>query len=207
MESELFGYRKGAFTGAVADHPGRLMQASRGTLFLDEVGELPLSLQAKLLRFLESGECQAIGDLHSRALDVRVCAATHRDLHAEVQRGRFREDLFYRLYVVPLELPPLRARTGDVALLLRALTATLARRHALPPPHYSGEAIACLEGYAWPGNVRELRNLASAWWCCSRASESAPRICLGTSWPRGRPPPPNLPCPSTASAWGTWRRT
>ena len=159
MESELFGYRKGAFTGAVADHPGRLIQASRGTLFLDEVGELPLSLQAKLLRFLESGECQAIGDLHSRALDVRVCAATHRDLHAEVQRGRFREDLFYRLYVVPLELPPLRARTGDVALLLRALTATLARRHALPPPHYSGEAIACLEGYAWPGNVRELRNL------------------------------------------------
>jgi DNA-binding NtrC family response regulator len=158
-ESELFGHRKGAFTGAVAHHAGRLTQADGGTLFLDEIGELPLSSQAKLLRFLESGECQAIGELRPRRLNVRVCAAMHRDLYAEVKRGTFRQDLYFRLKVVPLQLPPLRARPGDVALLLEELTALLAKRHGLPPPEYSREAVDCLKSYPWPGKVRELRNL------------------------------------------------
>jgi DNA-binding NtrC family response regulator len=159
VESELFGHRKGTFTGATADQLGRFAQADRGTLFLDEVAELPFGSQAKLLRFLESGECQAIGDLNPRNLDVRVCAATQRNLYDEVKEGRFREDLYYRLNVVPLEIPPLRARPGDIALLLGELTADLVRRHGLPAPEYSSDAVACLEGYHWPGNVRELRNL------------------------------------------------
>jgi DNA-binding NtrC family response regulator len=159
VESELFGHRKGAFTGATADHLGRVARADGGTLFLDEVAELPLGSQAKLLRFLESGECQAIGGLSPRNLDVRVCAATHRNLYDEVREGRFREDLYYRLNVVPLEIPPLRARPGDVAVLLAELSADLARRHGLPAPDWSSDTVACLEGYYWPGNVRELRNL------------------------------------------------
>ncbi|MEJ2344079.1 MAG: sigma-54 dependent transcriptional regulator [Gammaproteobacteria bacterium] len=157
-ESELFGHRRGAFTGAVADKPGRVQAAAGGTLFLDEVGELPLCLQAKLLRFLESGECHTVGSARASRVNARVIAATNRDLHAEVRAGRFREDLYYRLNVVPLELPPLRERTGDVDLLLGSLTARLARQHNLDAPRYGLEAIERLQRYAWPGNVRELRN-------------------------------------------------
>ncbi len=157
-ESELFGHRKGAFTGAVSNNLGRIRAANGGTLFLDEVGELPLNIQAKLLRFLESGECQPVGDTAAHRSDVRVLAATHRDLYAQVQAGRFREDLYYRLNVVPLELPPLRERSGDVRQLLRALTGELAKKHGLQPPVYSPQAVEALERYRWPGNVRELRN-------------------------------------------------
>jgi len=157
-ESELFGHRKGAFTGALTDQPGRLRAAHGGTLFLDEIGELPLNLQAKLLRFLESGECQPLGTTRAERLDVRVIAATNRDLHAEAQAGRFREDLYYRLNVVPLELPPLRARSGDTPLLLDELTVRLAATHGLEPPRYTAAARSVLERYRWPGNVRELRN-------------------------------------------------
>ena len=157
-ESELFGHRKGAFTGAVNDHPGRIRIAAGGTLFLDEVGELPLAIQAKLLRFLECGECQGVGQMTPEKVDVRVIAATNRDLYAEVKAGRFREDLYYRLHVVPLELPPLRARTGDLALLLQHLTSTLARQHGLEPPRYHADALKAMERHSWPGNVRELRN-------------------------------------------------
>lgn len=157
-ESELFGHRKGAFTGAVTDHPGRIRTAAGGTLFLDEVGELSPAIQAKLLRFLETGECQSVGSTDCQRVDTRLLAATHRDLHGLVRAGRFREDLYYRLNVVPLELPPLRERSGDVPQLIRTLTERLSRQHGMPPPRYSKTALRVLEQYAWPGNVRELHN-------------------------------------------------
>lgn len=157
-ESELFGHVKGAFTGALSASPGRIRAAERGTLFLDEVGELPLAIQAKLLRFLETGEIQAVGETVSRRANVRVIAATHRDLHQEVQAGRFRADLYYRLNIIPLELPPLRARTGDIPLLLSAFTAQLSQQHGLERPLYQADTLALIERYRWPGNVRELRN-------------------------------------------------
>ncbi|MFP4607814.1 MAG: sigma-54 interaction domain-containing protein [Thiohalospira sp.] len=158
-ESQLFGHRKGAFTGAVDHSPGMVASAEGGTLFLDEVGELSAGLQAKLLRFLESGEYQPVGTSAPQRADVRVVAATNRDLFREVRAGRFREDLYYRLHVVPVELPPLRERPGDVPLLLERLTADLADRYGLATPRFNREARARLEAYGWPGNVRELRNL------------------------------------------------
>ncbi len=158
-ESELFGHRRGAFTGATADQRGRIQAAHGGTLFLDEVGELPLGIQAKLLRFLEGGEVQPVGQPRPERVDVRVVAATNRDLFAEVQAGRFREDLFYRLNVVPLLLPPLRERGRDLELLVQRLTARLAMSHRLDAPRYSLGALEALQRYRWPGNVRELRNV------------------------------------------------
>ena len=158
VESELFGYRKGAFTGATDNQSGRIRAAEGGTLFLDEIGELPLNIQAKLLRFLESGECQAVGENTPRKVDVRVIAATNRDLYSQVRQGLFRADLYDRLNVVPLELPPLRQRRGDVICLLERLTTQLASQYGLEAPRYSSKALTRLEGYAWPGNIRELRN-------------------------------------------------
>ncbi len=158
-ESELFGHRKGAFTGAIGDQVGRVQAANGGTLFLDEVGELPLSIQAKLLRFLESGECQPVGQPRVESVDARIIAATNRDLYAAVQNGTFREDLYYRLNVVPLELPPLRERGKDIELLVSRLTSLLAMQHRLDTPRYSVTALEIMQAYAWPGNVRELRNV------------------------------------------------
>ena len=157
-ESELFGHRKGAFTGAISHNPGRIRCAEGGTLFLDEVGELPLNIQAKLLRFLESGECQAVGETSSVKTNVRVIAATHRDLYEKVQRGEFREDLYYRLNVVPLELPPLRLRSDDIPLLLSHMIDEISTRYSLEAPRFSNASLALLCTYRWPGNVRELRN-------------------------------------------------
>jgi DNA-binding NtrC family response regulator len=157
-ESELFGHRKGAFTGAVMHQLGRIQAANGGTLFLDEVGELPLAIQPKLLRFLESGECQAVGKTQVDKVNTRVIAATHRDLYTQMQVGQFREDLYYRLHVVPLELPPLRKRGSDIELLLQTLTQELAEHHQLTPPRYSAATLRSLHHYSWPGNVRELRN-------------------------------------------------
>ncbi|HSH47671.1 MAG TPA: sigma-54 dependent transcriptional regulator [Halomonas sp.] len=159
VESELFGYRRGAFTGAQDDTPGRIQQAHGGTLFLDEVAELPLAAQAKLLRVLEYGECQALGARRAERVDVRILAATHRDLHRQVAAGVFREDLFYRLHVIPLELPPLRDRDGDLPLLLEHFIAELAARHGVQPPTFAPSLIKRLARHTWPGNVRELRNL------------------------------------------------
>ncbi len=159
IESELFGYRKGAFTGATQDSPGHVQAAAGGTLFLDEVSELPLPSQAKLLRFLESRECQSLGQRGSESVDVRVIAATNRDLRAAVTEGRFRADLYYRLCVVPLELPPLRDRGEDIEPLLEHFLASAAADHGLPVPRISAGARRALHAYAWPGNVRELRNL------------------------------------------------
>lgn len=158
-ESELFGHRKGAYTGAVQDEQGRVQAANGGTLFLDEVGELPLAVQAKLLRFLETGECQQLGQPVTKKVDVRVIAATNRDLGRAVEEGTFRRDLYYRLYVVPLELPPLRTRRSDIELMLAGLTHDLACEYDLTPPRYSKNALKLINRYQWPGNVRELKNL------------------------------------------------
>ncbi len=159
-ESLMFGHRKGAFTGATANHAGYLRSADRGTLFLDEIAELPLSTQAKFLRFLESGECLPVGEVRPLKPDVRIIAATHRDLREEVRQGRFREDLFFRLDVVPLRLPPLRERAGDLEPLLRHFVGEASARFKLAPPVFGAATLAALRAYAWPGNVRELRNLA-----------------------------------------------
>jgi DNA-binding NtrC family response regulator len=158
-ESELFGHRRGAFTGADRDHPGFVGAAEGGTLFLDEIGDLPLSLQPKLLRFLERGERQPLGEPRARAADVRVLAATHRDLHEASDQGLFRRDLFYRLHVVPLELPPLRLRGNDVLLLADHFLVELARTHGQAPPRLTRPARRALLAHRWPGNVRELRHL------------------------------------------------
>lgn len=158
-ESELFGYQKGAFTGAASNQVGKLQAADGGTLFLDEVDSMSLPLQAKLLRFLESGECQPIGSTQTQMVNVRIIAATNADLSQKVATGEFRKDFFYRLNVVPLEIPPLREREGDMQRLINSFIDTLSAEHNLPAPSFSRAAINVLKAYSWPGNVRELRNL------------------------------------------------
>ena len=157
LESELFGHMRGAFTGATADKAGLFEQADKGTLFLDEIGELPLGLQAKLLRVLQEGEVRRLGDQRVRRVDVRVVAATAKDLAAEVAGGRFRDDLFYRLNVVTLHLPPLAERMADIAPLARYIAGQLARRLGRPVS-VSAAAVEWLERQPWPGNVRELQH-------------------------------------------------
>lgn len=157
FEGQLFGYRRGAFTGATADHPGVIRAADGGTLFLDEIGELPLDIQPKLLRFLENGEVFPLGERRPIRVDVRVLAATHRNLAELVQSGRFREDLYYRLQVVPIFVPPLRDRKEDIPVLARQFLRELTRRGE--PPVLAPDAVAALVAHAWPGNVRELRNV------------------------------------------------
>jgi NtrC-family two-component system response regulator AlgB len=156
LESELFGHARGAFTGAVADQPGRVAQAAGGTLFLDEVGEIPLHLQAKLLRLVETRTYERVGDPTPRELDVRLIAATNRDLEALVAAGEFREDLFYRLSVVDLALPPLRRRPGDVLLLARGFLTEFGRVHGRAATAWDDAVERALVRYPWPGNVREL---------------------------------------------------
>jgi two-component system response regulator HydG len=159
VESELFGHRRGAFTGAVANQTGRLQAADGGSLFMDEVDSLPLPVQAKLLRFLETGDIQPVGDSLSQRVDVRIIAATNTSLEEKIANGEFRKDLFYRLNVVPLEIPPLRERMGDIKLLLHHFMRHFAAVHKLPPPTLSSATLARLQEHNWPGNVRELRNV------------------------------------------------
>jgi transcriptional regulator with PAS, ATPase and Fis domain len=158
MEAELFGYERGAFTGAEASKPGRLELAHRGTVFFDEVGELELALQAKLLRVLQEGELQRIGSVKTLKVDVRVIAASNQDLEALVAQGRFREDLYYRLNVLPLRVPPLRERPEDIPLLAEHFLAKYTRELKTGPKELSQEALRCLLGHRWKGNVRELQN-------------------------------------------------
>jgi DNA-binding NtrC family response regulator len=158
-ESELFGHQRGAFTGAVSAKPGLLEVAHKGTLFLDELGDLDLAVQPKLLKALEDGQFRRVGDLSSRAADVRLVAATHRNLAAMVKEDRFREDLLFRINTLLLEIPPLRERREDVADLAQTVLAELCRRRARTPPRLGPDALEILEGYRWPGNVRELRNV------------------------------------------------
>jgi len=159
LESELFGHTKGAFTGAIADRQGHFQAADGGTVFLDEIGDMPLEMQSKLLRVLQSGELRPVGASRTLTVDVRVVAATHHDLPTMVAEGRFRSDLYYRLNIVTLELPPLRERGADIGLLAQHVLTRLAheggleRARALDPA-----ALRALEAWRWPGNVRELEN-------------------------------------------------
>ena len=157
-ESEFFGHAKGAFTGALRDRAGRFELADGGTLFLDEIGEIPLDLQAKLLRVLQEGEIERIGEERTRRIDVRVIAATNRNLRAEAEAGRFRQDLFYRLSVFPMELPPLRKRVEDIPLLAEHFMARFARQLGRPIPRLTLANVQELQRYHWPGNVRELQH-------------------------------------------------
>jgi two-component system, NtrC family, response regulator AlgB len=159
LESELFGHMKGAFTGAVATTWGKVAAADRGTLFLDEIGELPLEIQPKLLRLLQEREYERVGEAKIRMADVRVIAATNRNLKDAVARGAFREDLLYRLDVISLELPPLRERGGDLMSIAESLLRQLAQRSTHPVKVFSDRARQALGHYSWPGNIRELRNV------------------------------------------------
>ncbi|WP_300951979.1 sigma-54-dependent Fis family transcriptional regulator, partial [uncultured Desulfovibrio sp.] len=158
LESELFGHEKGAFTHAIRSRPGRFELADGGTIFLDEIGEMDLSLQVKILRVLQEKEIERVGGTGSKKVDVRVVAATNRDLEQEVAAGHFREDLYYRLNVIPLHLPPLRERGGDVLLLAEHFLEQFCRRKERPPLALAPETRRILAAYSWPGNVRELVN-------------------------------------------------
>ena len=158
-EAELFGYEKGAFTGATAAKPGLFEAADGGTVMLDEIGDLPLVTQAKLLRVLETGEVLRLGSVKTTTVDVRFISATNVDLEARVEAGTFRADLFFRLDGISVVLPPLRDRKADIAPLARMFTARVATRMDRTAPQLSRDAIALLEQHAWPGNVRELRNV------------------------------------------------
>jgi DNA-binding NtrC family response regulator len=170
FESELFGHMKGAFSGALRTRKGLAQEADGGTLFLDEVGELPLEIQPQLLRFLETGEIRPIGQNRSIRMDTRVIAATNRDLRAMIKEGRFREDLYYRLNVLPIELPPLRERLEDLSVLGGHFLQRFARRFGRPVEGISKKAMLVLKSYEWPGNVRELENVM----------ERAVMLCRGT---------------------------
>ncbi len=159
FESEFFGHTKGAFTGAIRDRAGRFEAAAGGTLFLDEVGEIPLELQSKLLRVLQEKSYERVGEERTRRADVRIIAATNRDLKSEVAAGRFRADLYYRLNVFPLRVPALRERKEDIALLATHFVALLVKELGCPPPRLTRAGIETLQGYHWGGNIRELRNV------------------------------------------------
>ena len=185
LESELFGHKKGAFTGASADKQGLFEAASGGTLFLDEIGETPLSMQVKLLRVLQEHAVRPVGSTRDVPVDVRVVAATNRDLEALVDAGGFRKDLFYRLRVIPLELPPLRERRDDILPLARQFIAKTCKQNSCGPCALSSDVLDALHAYPWPGNVRELEN------AIERAvvlAEGQPKIELGDLPPEIRAP-------------------
>ncbi len=158
IESELFGHEKGAFTGAAGRHLGKFEQAQHGTIFLDEIGDMPLAMQAKLLRVLEEGEVERIGGERPLSVDVRVVVATHRDLETQVRDGKFRQDLFHRVFVFPLRLPPLHERSEDIPALIEHFAGQVSALNGWKPMRFTGRAMAALQAHSWPGNVRELRN-------------------------------------------------
>ncbi|MFN3740129.1 MAG: sigma-54-dependent transcriptional regulator [Thermodesulfovibrionales bacterium] len=159
LESELFGYKKGAFTGAVSDKKGLITMADGGTLFLDEIGDMPISLQAKLLKVIETGEILPLGDTVKRLVDVRLIAATNTDLEKKVKEGKFREDLYYRLSVIEIRIPPLRERKEDIPVLVNNFIKTISEENKKPIKGIDNEAMTLLLQYPWPGNVRELKNV------------------------------------------------
>jgi DNA-binding NtrC family response regulator len=159
MESELFGYEKGAFTGATTSKPGRFELADGGTLFLDEIGEIPVEMQVKLLRAIQESEFERVGGIKTLKVNVRLITATNRDLEQEIKNGNFREDLFYRLNVVPLQIPPLRKRTGDIPMLVQHIIKKFNERLKKNISGIADDALAALEGHLWPGNIRELENV------------------------------------------------
>jgi len=193
LESELFGHKKGAFTGATADKQGLFEAASGGTLFLDEIGELPLSMQVKLLRALQEHAVRPVGSTRDAPVDVRVVAATNRDLEALIDAGGFRKDLFYRLRVIPLELPPLRERRDDILPLAREFIAKTCKQNSCGPCALSSDVLDALHAYPWPGNVRELEN------AIERAvvlAEGQPKIELGDLPPEIRAPAAGASAPA-----------
>jgi two-component system response regulator AtoC len=199
VESELFGSEKGAFSGAVATRPGLLESASGGTIFFDEIGELPRALQPKLLRVLETKRAMRVGGTKERELDVRVVAATNRTLRDEVKAGRFREDLLFRLNAATVVLPPLRNRPREIAVLARTFLADACRRLALPGKTFSGASLHTLTGYPWPGNVRELKNVVeylAATALGDIVDESAVRARLAALEPEAAPAPTEPPVPA-----------
>jgi DNA-binding NtrC family response regulator len=159
IESELFGHEKGSFTGAAGRHVGKFEQAEHGTIFLDEIGDMPLQMQAKLLRVLEENEVERVGSEKPVRVDVRVLVATHRDLSTQVRDGKFRQDLFHRVFVFPLTLPPLRDRREDIPDLVEHFTAQVCAQNSWKPVPFTPEALEALQSHQWPGNVRELRNM------------------------------------------------
>ncbi len=192
IESELFGHMKGSFTGAFADRAGKFELADGGTLFLDEIGDMSLSAQAKVLRALEEGVISRVGSGKTLEVDVRVVAASNKDLQAEIAAGRFREDLLYRLNVVPIEVPPLRARRTDVAQLVAHFVTQMTRSGGLPPKPFDPEAVHQLAARDWPGNIRELRNAIERLLILAiarRMSSGSPGWGRGT---RGRGPVPSI---------------
>jgi len=191
IESELFGHEKGAFTGAGARHAGKFEQADGGTLFLDEIGDMPLGMQAKLLRVLEEGEIERVGGEKPIKVDVRVIVATHRNLDELARAGSFRQDLYHRIYVFPLALPPLRERADDIAKLAEHFAAQVAQQNGWKPKSFADDAIAELQRYVWPGNVRELRNVVERLLLLAAGDEidaSTVRLALpgGTGFPSVR---------------------
>jgi len=159
IESELFGHEKGSFTGAAGRHIGKFEHADHGTIFLDEIGDMPMAMQAKLLRVLEEGEVERIGGEKPTSVDVRVVVATHRDLEARVREDKFRQDLFHRIYVFPLVLPPLRERREDIPALVAHFAAQVSAQNGWKSIPFRADAMAALQSHSWPGNVRELRNI------------------------------------------------
>jgi Nif-specific regulatory protein len=195
LESELFGHRKGAFTGATQDHRGLFEAASGGTIFLDEVGEMPLPMQAKLLRVLQQGEVIPVGDTRPRRVDVRVISATNRALTTEVAGQRFRQDLYYRLAVFPIQLPALRERREDIPLLVERLLKAVAARHHAQVAGIDPAAVDLLQSYTWPGNVRELENVLERAVALARAGEviglaHLPAVIRASAQPTDAPPSP-----------------
>jgi transcriptional regulator with PAS, ATPase and Fis domain len=167
LESELFGHCKGSFTGAISDKVGRFEQADKGTLFLDEIGELSKNLQVKLLRFLQSREFERVGEIRTRKVDVRIRAASNKDLRNLIEEGLFRDDLYYRLNVIPISLPPLRERKDDIPTLAEYFVNAYVKERGIPDLTITDEALLTMKDYHWPGNVRELENaILHAVTCC-----------------------------------------
>ena len=197
FESEFFGHVRGAFTGAVKDRIGRFELAHGGTLFLDEIGEVPLELQSKLLRVLQEGQFEKLGEDRTRTVDVRIIAATNRDLEAEVKAGRFRQDLYYRLSVFPIELPPLRDRAEDIPALAQHFLQQSARKLGATVPRLSPAQLKELQSYDWPGNVRELQNVLE------RAAIRSRNGQLDLALPSANPAPTRQPASPSSESVGT----
>ena len=191
MESELFGYEKGAFTGATTSKPGRFELADGGTLFLDEIGEIPVEMQVKLLRAIQESEFERVGGIKTLKVNVRLITATNRDLEQEIQRGNFREDLYYRLNVVPLQIPPLRSRKGDIPLLVQHIIKKFNERLKKNITSIADDALAALEAHSWPGNIRELENVLerTILFCKAERIERADLQLASSSSPDSTPPP------------------